>query len=125
MGLDIGGPGDWGATGKYWVDDENAFQGALKINGGTVLQFQYLWHDYSMLRTKEGALPFYIGVGGDLALGGGNVAFGGCVPIGLTYLFEKKSAPLDIFVEVVPTLWLYSGGMNLQIYGDLGARYYF
>lgn len=125
LGLDFGGPGDWGATGKYWVDDENAFQGALKINGGTVLQFQYLWHDYNFIRSGHGAFPFYIGVGGDLALGGGNVAFGGCVPIGLTYLFEKKSVPLDIFVEIDPTLWISSGGMNLRIYGNLGSRYYF
>jgi len=124
LGLDIGGPGDWGVTGKYWLDDKNAFQGAMKFDGGTILQFQYLWHDYDVIRPAQGDFPFYIGVGGDLAVGGG-VAVGGCVPIGLTYLFQKKTLPLDIFVEAVPTLWISTGGASLQLYGDLGSRYYF
>lgn len=126
LGLEIGGPGSWGATGKYWMDDKNAFQGALKLeDGGTILQLQYLWHDYDLIHPSQGAFPFYIGVGGDLALGGGSAAVAGCVPIGITYLFQKKSAPLDIFVEVVPTLWVFTGGISLQFYGDLGARFYF
>jgi tetratricopeptide (TPR) repeat protein len=126
LGLDVGGPGDWGATGKYWVDAQNAFQGAVKFaGGGTILQFQYLWHDYDVIHSAQGAFPFYIGVGGDLGLGGGGAAVAGCLPIGLTYLFQKKSAPLDIFVEVVPTLWIGTGGASLQIYGDLGSRFYF
>lgn len=125
IGLQFGGPGDWGASGKYWLDEKDAFQGAVKIGGGTVLQLQYLWHDYDLIHPSQGAFPFYIGVGGDLGLGGGSVAVAGCVPVGLTYLFQKKSAPLDIFVEAVPTLWFFSGGTSFQIYGNVGARFYF
>ncbi|HJT23998.1 MAG TPA: tetratricopeptide repeat protein [bacterium] len=126
LGLVIGGPGSWGVTGKYWLDDKDAFQGALKLEGGgSILQLQYLWHDYDLIHPSSGAFPFYIGVGGDLALGGGSAAVAGCVPIGITYLFQKKTVPLDLFVEVVPTLWVFSGGINLQIYGDIGSRFYF
>jgi len=126
LGLVVGAPGDWGVTGKYWVDPQDAFQGAVKLAGGaTVLQLQYLWHDYNLIHPSQGAFPFYIGGGGDLALGGGNVALAGCLPIGISYLFQRKSAPLDIYVEVVPTLWFGTGGASLQIYGNLGSRFYF
>ncbi len=125
LGLVLGAPGDWGASGKYWVDAQNAFQGAVKFaGGGTVLQFQYLWHDYDVIHPAQGAFPFYIGVGGDLALGGG-VALAGCLPVGLDYLFQRKSVPLDIFVEAVPTLWFGTGGASFQIYANLGSRFYF
>ena len=126
LGLEFGGPGSWGATGKYWMDDKDAFQGAVKLEGGgTILQLQYLWHDYDLIHPSSGAFPFYIGVGGDLALGGGGAAVAGCLPIGITYLFQKKNLPLDIFVEVTPTLWFGTGGASLQIYGDIGSRFYF
>ncbi len=126
LGLVVGGPGDWGATGKYWMDDKDAFQGAVKLaGGGTILQLQYLWHDYDLIHPAQGAFPFYVGVGGDLALGGGGAAVAGCVPVGITYLFQKKSAPIDLFVEVVPTLWIGTGGASLQIYANLGSRFYF
>ena len=126
LGLEFGGPGSWGAIGKYWMDEKDAFQGAVKLDGGgTILQLQYLWHDYDLIHPSSGAFPFYIGVGGDLALGGGGAAVAGCVPIGITYLFQRKAVPLDIFVEVVPTIWVGTGGASLQIYGDLGSRFYF
>jgi tetratricopeptide (TPR) repeat protein len=124
IGLDFGGPGTWGATGKYWMDDKNAFQGAIKLDGGTLLQLEYLWHDYDLIHPSQGAFPFYIGVGGDLGLGGGSVAVAVCAPIGITYLFQKKTVPIDIFVEVVPTIWI-TGGINFQLYGDIGSRFYF
>jgi tetratricopeptide (TPR) repeat protein len=125
IGLTLGGINSWGVSGKYWMDNTDAFQGAVYPGGGgTVLQLQYLWHDYDLIHPSHGAFPFYIGVGGDLALGGG-VAVAGCVPVGLTYMFQKKSLPLDLFVEVDPTLWLYTGGMTLQFYANVGARFYF
>ncbi|HUO58745.1 MAG TPA: tetratricopeptide repeat protein [bacterium] len=126
LGLDFGGPGSWGATGKFWMDGRNAFQGMFKLGGGgTILQLDYLWHDFDLIHAGQGALPFYIGVGGDLALGGDQAAVGGRLPIGLSYLFQKKTVPVDIFVEVAPTLWFYTAGIHFDIYGDLGARFYF
>ena len=126
IGLDLGGPGTWGATGKYWMDDKNAFQGAVKLDGGgTILQLDYLWHDYDFIHVSHGAMPFYIGLGGDLAVGGNSVVIAARVPVGLTYLFQKKDVPIDIFIEVAPTVWIGTGGADFEIYGDLGSRYYF
>jgi hypothetical protein len=124
LGLDFGDPGTWGATGKVWVDDKNAFQGAIKFSGNTILQLDYLWHDFDLIKVEHGAMPFYVGVGGDLAVNGA-VAVAGRVPIGLSYLFEKADVPVEIFVEAVPTIWFYSGGAQFDVYGDLGGRYYF
>jgi tetratricopeptide (TPR) repeat protein len=122
LGLDFGSPGTWGATGKYWLDRENALQGAVKIDG-TILELDYLWHDYDVIHPQSGAMPFYVGVGGGLGLNGAvDVALR--VPVGLTYLFQKKALPMDIFVEAVPTLdFLY--GVHFYLNADLGARYYF
>lgn len=122
IGLTGGDPGGFGATGKYWLDQQSALEGALKING-TLLQFSYLWHDFDVIHPQHGAFPFYIGIGGDLAVGGG-VGLGVYAPIGITYLFEKKDVPIDLFVEAQPTLWV-TNGLYFTIYGNLGARYYF
>jgi hypothetical protein len=106
------------------LDNQSAFQGALKLDG-TVLQLQYLWHDYDLIHPSQGAFPFYIGIGGDLAFGGNSIAIAGCAPIGITYLFQKATVPVDIFVEGVPTLWFFSGGIDFQLYGNIGGRFYF
>jgi hypothetical protein len=124
IGLDIGQPGDWGATGKVWVDNKSAFQGAIKFGGNTILQLDYLWHDFDLIQVKHGALPFYVGVGGDLSLNG-SVQVAARVPVGITYLFQREDVPVDIFVEAVPTLWFYSGAAQFDLLGDLGAHYYF
>jgi tetratricopeptide (TPR) repeat protein len=125
LGLVLGDPGTFGASGKYWVDHQNAFQGSVKINGGTALQLDYLWHDYDLIHVTRGSMPFYLGLGGDLAFGGGSALVGANGTVGLTYLFQKKDVPLDLFVEVQPTLWFFSGGISFQLYGDLGSRFYF
>jgi hypothetical protein len=125
IGLDFGQPGSWGATGKVWIDNKNAFQGAVKFDGNTILQLDYLWHDFDLIHVKHGALPFYVGVGGDLSLNSGSAAIAARVPVGITYLFQREDVPVDIFVEAVPTIWFYSGGAQFDVLGDLGARYYF
>ncbi len=67
---------------------------------------------------------FYIGVGGDLSLET-PVALAARVPVGISYIFSKKNVPVDIYLQVVPTLWFYSDGASLRFYPELGAHYYF
>lgn len=127
LGLEIGNPGDWGISGKVWIDRRNAFQGAVKLpTGDTILQLDYLWHDFDLIQIKSdsGEWPFYIGVGGDLTLQH-TVALAGRLPIGMSYIFNKKNVPVDIYLQLVPTLWFYDRGATLDIYGELGAHYYF
>jgi hypothetical protein len=125
IGLELGDPGDWGITGKLWIDRKNAFQGAVKLGNGTaILQLDYLWHDFGLIRIRHGEMPFYIGVGGDLSLEN-SAAVAARLPIGLSYIFSKKDVPVDIYLQVVPALWFYGGGSTFRLYPELGAHFYF
>src|SRR5579871_2327888 len=98
LGLELGDPGTWGAVGKIWVDRQNAFQPAVKLgNGATLLQLDYLWHDYDVIHPKQGLLPLYFGVGGDLNLQG-SVAVGARGVVGISYMFDRPTVPVDIYV---------------------------
>lgn len=126
LGLEFGDPGVWGAVGKLWIDRQNAFQPALKLgNGAAILQLDYLWHDYDLIQPSKGLLPFYFGAGGDLSLNGA-VAFGARGVVGVSYLFNQENVPVDIYIQAVPEIWFYSGGVSsFFVYGNLGSRYYF
>lgn len=126
LGLELGDPGAWGAIGKIWVDKENAFQPAVKLGGGTaLLQLDYLWHDYDVIHPKEGLMPLYFGIGGNLNLQN-SVALGARGVVGISYMFNKPTVPVDIYVQVVPEIWFYSGGVStFYLYGNVGSRYYF
>jgi hypothetical protein len=129
IGLEYGEPGTWGATGKIWIDRENAFQPAVKFNAGNnvILQLDYLWHNFDIVHMSEtsGELPLYIGLGGNLLLQN-SVAIAGRVPVGMSYIFDKRNVPVDIYLQAVPTLWFFTGGFtSFDVYGELGAHFYF
>jgi hypothetical protein len=125
LGLELGDPGAWGASGKIWVDQNDAFQPAIKLGeGSTLLQLDYLFHNYGVIHPKTGLLPIYYGIGGDLSLQS-TVTVGARGVVGITYLFDQTNVPVDIFVQLAPTLWFYSAGTQFDVYGELGSRYYF
>ncbi len=129
LGLEFGDPGNWGITGKIWIDRVNAFQPAVKFNGGgaAILQLDYLWHNFDIIRMRDtdGEMPLYIGLGGNLLLQN-TVEIAGRVPVGVSYIFDKKNVPVDIYLQAVPTLWFSTGGSTaFDLYGELGAHYYF
>lgn len=120
IGLVVGEPGDWGITVKFWMNDAKAFQAMLNVDGGVVLSADFLWHREDLVRPEKGNFPWYLGVGGAVAFEGEAFAVRG--PFGLTYLFE--TAPVDLFVEIVPTLWFFSSGSDFKFDAGFGARYY-
>ncbi|HVZ81179.1 MAG TPA: hypothetical protein VHE12_10365 [bacterium] len=125
LGLEVGDPGVWGPVGMIWIDRENSFQPALKLGNGTaLLQLDYLWHDYSLIKPSKGMLPFYLGVGGDVNFQN-TVTLGARGLVGIDYLFNQENVPVDIYVQVVPELWFNSGATAFYVYGNLGSRYYF
>jgi hypothetical protein len=128
LGLEFGNPGSWGATGKFWIDRENAFQPAIKFTAGStaILQLDYLWHNFDIIHMRDsGEMPLYIGVGGNLELQGA-AGIAARMPLGISYIFDKKNVPVDIYLQAVPTLWFFSNGFSMfDIYGELGAHYYF
>jgi tetratricopeptide (TPR) repeat protein len=126
IGLEAGGPGDFGIVGKYWLDKTSAFQPAIKLAGSTViLQLDYLWHEYFSFQPEQGSLPIYLGGGADLAVQNG-VAIGARGIVGLSYIFGRPVVPLDVYVQFSPAIWFGSGGASgVQFYFSGGSRYYF
>jgi len=126
LGLELGDPGVWGVDGKIWIDQTNAFQPAVKFSdgGSGVLQLDYLWHNFDVVRLKDGGqMPFYIGVGGDFILQSAS-SLAVRVPLGLSYIFEKKDVPIDIYFQLVPTIWFFNAGSEFDLYPELGGRFY-
>jgi hypothetical protein len=127
LGLELGDPGAWGVDGKLWIDSVNAFQPAVKFNNGgpAILQLDYLWHNFDIahMRDGNGELPFYIGFGGDLSLQT-TVGVAARLPIGVSYIFNKRNVPVDIYFQIVPTLWFYNSGAVLNWYPELGGHFY-
>jgi hypothetical protein len=129
LGLEVGQPGDWGITGKIWVDRVNAFQPAVKFDSGgdVILQLDYLWHNFDIIQMRDtaGEMPLYIGLGGDLLLQN-TVQIAGRIPVGISYIFDKRNVPVDIYLQAVPTVWFFNDGVtSFDVYGELGAHYYF
>jgi hypothetical protein len=125
LGLELGDPGAWGASGKIWVNHDMAFQPAIKLGeGNTLLQLDYLFHDYGIAHPQHGLMPLYLGFGGDLSLQG-TVTIGARGVAGISYMFDQANVPVDIFIQIAPTLWFYTSGTQFDVYGELGAHYYF
>jgi hypothetical protein len=146
LGLELGAP--FGLTGKYFVSDSNALQFGLGAiyehyyaGDGLHLYFDYLWHPVSLVSAQPFELPFYIGIGGrfwdfdycdrNRVCYEGGSAFGIRVPVGIA--FDFNTVPLDIFVQLVPTIDFYRGDYY-RYYGDrahfgfdasVGVRYWF
>lgn len=124
VGVEIGYPGNWGIVGNLWLNYRDSLQPAVKFDDGgeAILQLDYLWHNFHLFHVSSGSLPVYIGLGGDLALTD-PTAVGIRAPIGLSYIFGHRT-PLDIYAQVVPTLWFASGSTLFHLYGNAGIRFY-
>ena len=135
LGLELGEP--TGVTGKYFLSASNALDFGLGTiynyfdRDGLHLYLDYLWHPVSLISNESFELPFYVGVGGrfwnftdrpyDNAY-----AFGVRVPLGIA--FDFNNVPLDIFVQIVPTLDFYANyrhSVYLDLDASFGIRYWF
>jgi hypothetical protein len=121
LGMILGDP--TGISIKYYMNDENAVDGAVSwnLNGGWFnVHADYLRHWY-VFDLSEGELPVYAGVGGRIGFGD-QVRVGIRIPLGITYKFDN--APFDIFLEIVPEMDLVPATVfNMQ--GGIGFRYFF
>ena len=151
LGLELGAP--TAITGKYWLGEgsDRALDFGIGYLDyyydwrGFIAYVDYLFHLTSLASTEAFELPFYIGVGGqywhwdDYNLYCGpnpNVycngdALGVRVPIGIA--FDFNNVPIDIFLQVTPTLdffFNHSVGyapntLEFIIGASVGIRYYF
>ena len=142
LGLELGFPD--GITGKYFLNSSNALDFGLGWayrgyygDDGLNLYADYLWHPFVLATADAFELPFYVGVGGhfwrfDYCDRAGctynyGEAFGVRVPIGIA--FDFNNVPLDIFLQVVPTLDFFTHyaphDVYLGFWGSVGIRFWF
>lgn len=136
LGVIIGEP--TGLSAKLWTSPVNAFDFGLGwsvggdrigkykgfYDGGSRVHFHmdYLWHSFDAISSSE-RFPLFYGLGGRINSGAGyeaSVAVRGV--FGIAWL--PRETPIDIFLELVPSLQLTSStGFGLD--AGIGARYFF
>lgn len=126
LGIMLGEP--TGLSGKYWLNDKLAIDGAagwsFYDDSEFYLHSDLLVHKFDLIPVKKGKLPFYVGAGAFVRFRDehhDNEA-GIRVPVGLDYLFEN--APVDIFVEFAPGIDL-TPSTRADFSGGIGIRYWF
>lgn len=136
LGVTNGAPGfdrnPIGLNVKTWISDRQAVSGMTSffISGTApnaqsywILQGDYLFHDFNKLDVGEGLLALYVGAGGQYTVfedTDNQFALRG--PLGVNYLLG--SAPIDVFVEVAPTIRV-TDPSALRFDGAIGFRYFF
>jgi len=140
LGIILGEP--TGISMKGWVGPTTAIDGAVAWDfwDGSYLHLHgdYLFHNMDLIHVAKGKLPLYYGPGlriqswtgdghwnhhdhwDDVDGSGMNLAFR--FPVGLDYL--PAATPLDVFLEIVPTLEL-TPATWLEFDGGIGVRYWF
>jgi hypothetical protein len=117
---------------KAWLSDRQAVSGMTSffVSGTNpasqsywILQGDYLFHDFNKLDVGEGYLALYVGAGAQYTVfEDSQNQFALRSPLGVTYLLG--SSPIDVFVEVAPTLRV-TDPSALRFDGAIGFRYYF
>ena len=116
LGIILGEP--TGISAKLWTSNENAFDFGLgwsiggdrlgrfdgNYNGGSRVHFHmdYLWHSFEAIHSTE-RFPLYYGIGGRINTGAGyssSAAVRGV--LGIAWM--PRETPIDIFLELVPSL---------------------
>jgi hypothetical protein len=144
LGLELGEPD--GLNGKYFVRPSQALDFGVGYiydhyyyGDGLHLYADYLWH-FSVASTPSFELPFYIGPGLRFwqfdycvqnVCGYGGSAVGIRMPIGIA--FDFNNSPIDIFLQLVPTLDFLSGDYytrtqnreHFGMDGSVGIRVWF
>jgi hypothetical protein len=136
LGVIVGEP--TGLSAKLWTSNVTALDFGLgwtlreytvESHDGYVYQpgrvhfhMDYLWHSWNAIQSTE-RFPLYYGIGGHFDSGAGydnTLAVRGV--FGLAWM--PRRAPIDLFVEVVPSLQLVTSSA-VYVDAGLGVRYYF
>lgn len=127
VGIILGEP--TGVSAKLWLDRTSALDLAAGWNlreDNFYVHMDYLFHFYRIVLDGGARLPFYAGLGPkfDIDFQGDDTSLtaGLRVPVGFSYLFG--GAPLDVFLEIAPTVLLYPS-TDIDFGGGIGIRFYF
>lgn len=132
LGVMLGDPS--GLSFKYFVGGNNAIDGGLGFSvrhDWFHLHADYLFHFPQ--RWGGGDWLPYVGIGGKLVAwdhdhradwydDDDDVALGVRIPVGLAW--HPRRAPIDVFGEVVPGLWIIPG-TEFDFDFAVGVRFYF
>ncbi|MCK5135596.1 MAG: hypothetical protein KAR19_07395 [Bacteroidales bacterium] len=122
LGVIIGEP--TGLSAKLWTSEKTAIDAGVAwsfINSGFLhIHADMLVHSF-LIDVDKGKLPLYFGIGGKLVLAN-DLGLGVRIPLGMAYIFD--SAPIDIFIELVPVLDL-APATAFSFEGGIGVRYFF
>ncbi len=136
LGVIVGEP--TGISAKLWTSSRNAFDFGLGwsnggdrlgkydgyYDGGSRVHFHmdYLWHSFDAIRSTE-RFPLYYGIGGRINSGAGyHDSFAVRGVFGIAWL--PRNTPIDVFLELAPSLQLTSS-TGFGIDAGFGARFYF
>ena len=125
LGVMVGEP--TGINGKYFIDRYNAldvaFGWSLSSDHDFHLHADYLYHIYSLIDFDMGETPLFLGIGARAVFRDDKDNKAGFrFPLGVEHLF--KSAPFDVFVEIVP-IFNVAPDTELDWEGVIGARFFF
>jgi len=127
FGIMFGNP--TGVTGKYWLDDVWALDGALGADRGEFdVHMDFLWHNEEFLgqhnllpKDLDAKVPVYLGAGARV-LFADKAEFGIRFPVGVSVL--PNNTDWEFFGEFAPVLRVTPDvGINADY--ALGVRYYF
>ena len=121
-GIVVGEP--TGVSVKSWISSNDAFDAGIAwslSNGWFHLHADYLRHSFGLIPVEVGQLPLYYGAGAVLGIGS-EFSLGVRIPLGISYLFDD--VPMDVFIEIAPTLWLIPE-TSFTVQGGIGVRYWF
>lgn len=126
LGIVIGDP--TGLSGRMQLDSQHSLDGALAYThghySGVHLHATYLWDKARVLKSNEGPIFVYYGLGGriitiDNGKHDGEVALGARAPIGLLYNFTNPN--IEIFGELSAALDVVPE-TNVDLDIGIGAR---
>ncbi len=138
LGIMLGDP--TGLNGKLWLNGDRALDFGLAwgIYGRYVhLHSDYLFHNMELLHVSAGKLALYYGPGLRIRswtggrywdhgrwedYDGSRIGVGVRFPVGLDYMFD--GIPVDVFLEVVPSLDLLPS-TYFDLDAAIGGRFWF
>ena len=128
VGVGLGAP--TGVVGKLWLNQSAGMQfgvgGDLGRLGDVAGTFDFLQHFRPFSPEGGYSVPLHAGIGLNASANAfelpGTVLVGPRLVGGFSVLIEDL--PLDLFVEVAPTLYLIEE-VTWSMDGQLGSRYYF
>jgi hypothetical protein len=123
VGMILGEP--TGLCGKVWIGNRAAFDAAVAWSfsdeSAVHIHADYLLHTFDLISADDRRMPVYYGIGARLKLAEKSLV-GVRIPVGSAIMFD--SAPLDVFLEIVPLMDLVPD-TEFNLNGSIGIRYYF